>query len=63
MLYSFYLLLGTFKINIMDLEKLKELFEQLKKETEEYIDHEKMVDKGEDYLLLIAMAKYIERYG
>lgn len=47
----------------MDLEKLKELFEQLKKETEDYIDHEKMVDKSEDYLLMIAMAKYIERYG
>lgn len=47
----------------MDLEKLKELFEQLKKETEDYVDHEKMVDKSEYYLLMIAMAKYIERYG
>jgi len=47
----------------MDIDKLKELYKELKKETEDYIDHDKMVDKSEDYLLMIAMAKYIERYG
>jgi hypothetical protein len=46
-----------------EIEQLKQLLARLKEETEDYVGHDKLARNAESYLLIIAMEKYIERYG
>jgi hypothetical protein len=45
------------------LELLAQLLTELKESTEEYVMHETMMRKSEDYLLIIALEKYLESWG
>jgi hypothetical protein len=50
-------------MNQEEIEQLKQLLARLKEETEDYVGHDKLARNAENYLLIIAMEKYIERYG
>jgi len=45
------------------IKMLRQLLDAVKEETETYIDHEKMVANSENYLLIIAIEKYLERHA
>jgi len=50
-------------MNTEEIELLKRILNELESTTEQYIDHAKMVDDSEKYLLIIAISKYLERHG
>ena len=50
-------------MNNQEIEQLRELLARLKEETEDYVGHNELARNAEGYLLIIAIEKYIERYG
>jgi hypothetical protein len=45
-----------------DIKELERLLELIKQETETYVDHDVIIYNSEKYALMIAIAKYIERF-
>jgi hypothetical protein len=45
------------------IKQMRQLLAIIKDETEAYADHEKITQNSESYLLIIAIEKYLDRYG